>query len=64
MTVDIAAMARTAGLTVLLEGRIGRETYESVSGSLEALRRFGDAYRAAFDEEPDRCAESREAIPE
>lgn len=44
---DIAAMARAAGLTVLLEGRIGRETYESISGSLEALRRFGDAYRAA-----------------
>ncbi|MFM0243833.1 hypothetical protein [Paraburkholderia sediminicola] len=61
---DIAAMARTAGLTVLLDGRIGRETYESVSGSLEALRRFGDAYRAACDAAPDCRADCSEAVPE
>lgn len=44
---DIIEMARAAGLTVLLDGKIGREEYHSVSGSLPALRRFGDAFRAA-----------------
>lgn len=42
-------MARAAGFTVVLDGRIGRETYESVSGTLAALRRFGDAYNAPVE---------------
>lgn len=36
--------ARAAGLTVILSGRIGREEYHSVSGSMPALQRFADAY--------------------
>jgi hypothetical protein len=44
---DIAAIAKAAGLTVLLDGQIGLQKYESVSGSLAALHRFGDAYSAA-----------------
>ena len=41
---DIAEQARAAGLTIVLDGRIGREEYRSVSGSLAALQRFADAY--------------------
>jgi hypothetical protein len=48
---DIIEIARSAGLVVLLDGKIGREEYHSVSGSLPALRRFGDAFRAAADAE-------------
>jgi hypothetical protein len=61
---DIAAMARAAGLTVLLDGQIGREKYESVTGSLAALRRFGDAYRAALDTEASQCVDRSEAAKE
>jgi len=48
---DIAAIARTAGLVVLLDGKIGREDYHSVSGSIPVLRRFGEAFRVAAEEE-------------
>lgn len=41
---DLAKLARDAGLTVLLDGKIGREEYQSVSGSLAALQRFAEAY--------------------
>lgn len=41
---DLAKLARDAGLTVLLNGKIGREEYQSVSGSLTALQRFAEAY--------------------
>jgi hypothetical protein len=44
---DVAAIAKAAGLTVLLDGQIGRQKYESVSGSLAALCRFGEAYSEA-----------------
>ncbi|NRO97955.1 hypothetical protein GWC77_18690 [Paraburkholderia sp. NMBU_R16] len=33
-------MARAAGFVVLLDGKIGRETYHSVTGSVLALERF------------------------
>lgn len=33
-------MARAAGFVILLDGKIGRETYYSVTGSLLALERF------------------------
>jgi len=33
-------MARAAGFVILLDGKIGRETYQSVTGSLLALQRF------------------------
>lgn len=43
---DIVEIAKAAGLVVLTDGVIGREKYQSVSGSLSCLRRFGDAYAA------------------
>lgn len=42
---DIIDMARASGLTIVLDGRIGREEYQSVCGSLSALQRFADAVR-------------------
>jgi hypothetical protein len=42
---DIVDMARISGMTVILEGRIGREEYQSVSGSITALQRFAEAVR-------------------
>ncbi|CAN7373232.1 hypothetical protein LJR230_002128 [Trinickia sp. LjRoot230] len=33
-------MARAAGFVILLDGKIGRETYHSVIGSLSTLERF------------------------
>lgn len=49
---DIVKIARTAGLQILLDARIGRETYHSVSGSLSSLQRFADAVCAAVADEP------------
>lgn len=40
---DIVDMARACGMTVLLDGRIGREEYQSISGSISALQRFAEA---------------------
>ncbi|MFM0068785.1 hypothetical protein [Paraburkholderia aspalathi] len=37
---DTLQKARAAGFVVLLDGRIGRETYHTVSGSLSSLERF------------------------
>jgi hypothetical protein len=48
---DITAVARAAGLTVLLDGKIGREEYRSVSGSLPALERFADLVLRTTQEE-------------
>lgn len=59
---DIIEMARVAGLVVLLDGKIGREEYHSVSGSLPALRRFGDAFRAAAEAEARDRAELGTAV--
>lgn len=44
---NIFDMATRAGLQVLLDARIGNETYHSVSGSLASLQRFADAIAAA-----------------
>ncbi|RFU44830.1 hypothetical protein [Paraburkholderia sp. DHOC27] len=48
---DIVKLARSSGLQILLDARIGRETYHSVSGSLSSLQRFADAIRAALEDE-------------
>ena len=48
---DIVNIARTAGLQILPDARIGRETCHSVSGSLLSLQRFADAVCAAMAEE-------------
>jgi hypothetical protein len=42
---DIIDMARASGLTVILDGRIGRQEYQSVCGSLSALQRFAASLR-------------------
>lgn len=47
---DILEVARQAGLQVLLDARIGSETYHSVCGSLHALQRFAEAIEAAAAE--------------
>lgn len=44
---NVFRMARESGLAVLLDGRIGRQEYTSVSGSMDALQRFAEAVRTA-----------------
>jgi hypothetical protein len=56
--VDIMKIARAAGLQILLDARIGRETYHSVSGSLLSLQRFAEAVCAA---QADEFAQQQEA---
>lgn len=59
----LIALARAAGLTVTLDGVIGNQHYASVTGTLEALRRFGDAYSAAHEEDlKDRARPDHRAI--
>lgn len=41
---DTFELAREAGLTVLLDGKIGREDYHSISGSLSSLVKFAQLY--------------------
>jgi hypothetical protein len=43
---DIIELARQAGLQVLLDARIGSQTYHSVCGSLPSLQRFAEAIEA------------------
>ena len=47
---EVVQLARDAGLLVTLDGRIGRETYQSVAGSLASFLRFVDALRGALAE--------------
>lgn len=42
---DIEKIANDSGMQVVLDGRIGREEYKSVYGSLQALQRFADSIR-------------------
>jgi len=53
MNPQLIELARAAGLTVILNGRIGREEFHSVSGSISALERFAEACRAAADRPAD-----------
>lgn len=41
--VALVALARDAGMLVILDGQIGRERYESVTGSIATLARFAQA---------------------
>jgi hypothetical protein len=43
----ILTLAREAGMLVTLDGRIGREKYPSIAGSLNAFRRVAQALRNA-----------------
>ncbi|CAB3741118.1 hypothetical protein LMG24238_06719 [Paraburkholderia sediminicola] len=40
---DILKIAQESGMQVMLNARIGREEYSSVTGSLQALERFAAA---------------------
>lgn len=44
---DMLKIARESGLAIVLDGKIGREEYTSVSGSMSALLRFAEAVRLA-----------------
>ena len=55
---DIIDMARASGLTVILDGRIGREQYQSVCGSVSALQRFAESLRKCAVEEQKQEQES------
>lgn len=59
---EIIDMARASGLTVILDGRIGREEYQSVCGSVSALQRFAESVRLCaapqHDSGPQRLAGS------
>jgi len=44
---NVLKIAQEAGMAVLLEAQIGRQSYSSVSGSEDALRRFAEAIRIA-----------------
>ncbi|WP_321895979.1 hypothetical protein [Paraburkholderia heleia] len=48
MNEELIELARAAGMFVQLDAVIGNQQYSSVRGSLDALRRFGDAYSAAL----------------
>lgn len=52
---DIIELARQAGLQVLLDARIGSQTYHSVCGSLLALQRFAEAIEATVREQSPRA---------
>ncbi|AOJ26478.1 hypothetical protein WJ12_16135 [Burkholderia seminalis] len=46
-TLALVALARDAGMLVILDGQIGRERYESVTGSIATLARFARALQLA-----------------
>jgi hypothetical protein len=56
---DIIEMATKAGMQVLVDARIGQQTYHSVCGSLPALQRFAEAVCAAMNEELPEAADKQ-----
>jgi pilus assembly protein TadC len=48
---DIEKIASDSGMLVVLDGRIGREEYKSVCGSLQALQRFANSVRESVRSE-------------
>jgi len=48
---DVLKLAREAGLAVLLDGRIGQQDYNSISGTKDSLRTFVEAIRIAMTRE-------------
>jgi hypothetical protein len=44
---DILEIAANSGMQITLDGRIGREEYRSVYGSVQALQLFADALLAS-----------------
>ncbi|WP_322044539.1 hypothetical protein [Paraburkholderia sp. J67] len=59
---DIIEMARASGLTVILDGRIGREEYQSVCGSVSALQRFAESLRLSHAPRHDRAQQQATAV--
>ncbi|KVC47430.1 hypothetical protein WI72_03415 [Burkholderia ubonensis] len=49
-TLALVALARDAGMLVTLDATIGRERYESVTGSIATLARFAQALQLAMRE--------------
>ena len=50
---DILKIAQDCGFSVVLEGRIGTQEYNSVSGPLQALEKFAEVIRdTALQEQP------------
>ncbi|KVG72036.1 hypothetical protein WJ33_19105 [Burkholderia ubonensis] len=49
-TLALVALARDAGMLVTLDATIGRERYESVTGSIATLARFAQALQVAMRE--------------
>ncbi|KVN73645.1 hypothetical protein [Burkholderia ubonensis] len=47
-TLALVALARDAGMLVTLDAMIGRERYESVTGSIATLARFAQALQLAM----------------
>jgi len=58
---NIIDMARASGLTVILDGRIGREEYQSVCGSVSALQRFAETLRRCAGKQKDRAPDRSSA---
>ncbi len=46
---NLIEMARKAGMEVLLDAQIGRETYHSVCGPISSLQRFAEEIRQALN---------------
>ncbi|AWV05447.1 hypothetical protein DM992_39690 (plasmid) [Burkholderia sp. JP2-270] len=46
-TQALVALARDAGMLVILDGQIGRERYESVTGSIATLARIAKALQSS-----------------
>ncbi|MBN3851959.1 hypothetical protein G3N59_01075 [Paraburkholderia sp. Ac-20340] len=62
MNDDLIRLAREAGLSVQLDAVIGSQQYSSISGSFDALKRFGDAYFEVRAREIHDVSASREAV--
>lgn len=61
---SLLALAREAGLLVMLDGQIGREKYQSITGSVLSLQRFAAALRArAANDAPAVSEPRRKARP-
>lgn len=45
---DIIDLARQAGMTVVLDAKIGRQEYQTVHGSVTALKAFAELVSASL----------------
>ncbi|MFP3563467.1 hypothetical protein [Paraburkholderia sp. SIMBA_030] len=46
---DILDMARKAGMTIVLDAKIGRQEYQTVYGSVKALESFAELVAASLE---------------